>query len=95
MNQIEPIRADFPAPRWGSPIDFGKPVLHKIKKDANPLLWGAWGGIGAAVIATIASFAHQLQPSQTIWGFGMGGLTWCYAAASVKNWLYHRRARRL
>lgn len=85
----EPLQ--LPPPGFGAPIDFGPSLERKRRNEANPIIWGAWGGIAAAVIATIAALAQQLQPSQTVWGFGMGGFFWMAAVARIWNWLGRRR----
>lgn len=64
----------------------------KQKKEANPLVWGAWGGIVCAVIALGVQLAGETLP-QTIWQAGMGGFFWLWVVANVKNWLAARPIR--
>jgi hypothetical protein len=55
-------------------------------KNSNPIIWGAWGGIVAAIIAGIAAYKGEL-PGGTVWGYGMGGFFWLWVVANIKNWL--------
>lgn len=77
--------------RRGDPIDFGKP-RERPRREANPLIWGAWGGIVGAAIGTIAGLAGQLEPSQTVIGFGAGGFFWMEIVARIWNRLGRRKA---
>lgn len=82
----------FLEPPRGSPIDFGRQTVPARRRhDANPLIWGARGGIIAALIGTVASFAGQLEPSQTVIGFAAGGFFWMEIVARIWNRLGHRK----
>lgn len=86
-----PVHKALPRPEAKS-FDF--PQATKPEggfKPANPLIWGAWGGLVFAIGGTIASFAGQLSPSQTIFGFGMGGLFWLSVCAEIWNRLGSRK----
>lgn len=61
-------------------------------KEANALIWGAWAGIAAAIIAFAAQANGELTHG-TVWGFGMGGFFWGWVVANVKNWLANRPVR--
>ena len=62
------------------------------KKEANPLIWGAWGGIVCAAIAMFAEMAGEPIPQST-WGAGMGGFFWIWVVANIRNWLANRPLR--
>lgn len=55
-------------------------------KEANALIWGAWGGIVCGFIALFAQMAGEPLP-QSVWQAGMGGFFWLWVVANVRNWL--------
>lgn len=61
----------------------------KGKPPANPLIWGAVGGIGCSVFALALELAGSPMP-QTVWTAGMAGLFWGYMLALFKNWYAQR-----
>jgi len=88
-SEWRPASSDF-----GKPIDFGPATPLRHREPANPYLWAAWLGLAAAIIAFFAAVNGQLHPSQTVWGFGMGGYFWGWVAANAKNTIGHRLAGR-
>lgn len=63
------------------------------RKDANPLIWGAWGGIVGGVIAAVANVYGELNAGATVWGYAMGAFFWGWVVANIKNWLASRPIR--
>lgn len=57
--------------------------MHQYK-EANALIWGAWGGLVCALVALAAQMANEPIP-QTVWGAGMGGFFWVWCVANARN----------
>lgn len=62
-----------------------------MKRQAIPALWGAYWGLGAAAVGTLASIYGQLGP-HSVYGYSAGGFAWGWTLAHVWNWLGRRRA---
>lgn len=60
------------------------------KKQVEPLVWGAWGGIAGGVIAGIAAGLGELGTGGTALGYAGGGFFWAWAVANIRNWLATR-----
>lgn len=65
--------------------------MHQYK-EANALIWGAWGGIVCGFIALFAQMAGEPLP-QSVWQAGMGGFFWLWVVANVRNWIASRPLR--
>lgn len=65
-------------------------ATDRPSKEANPLIWGAWGAIAAGVIAVVAIFAGEALP-QTVTQAAAGGFFWLWVVANIKNWLASRK----
>lgn len=63
------------------------------KKEANPLIWGAWAGMLGGIVAAIANYNGELPEGGTVWGYAMGAFFWVWAVANFKNWLANRPLR--
>lgn len=50
------------------------------------MIWGAWGGIVAGVIATGGVIAGEALPA-SIASYGLLGFFYVSSVASIKNWL--------
>jgi len=59
-------------------------------KQANSLIWGAWGGIACAVFALILEWIGDPLPG-SVWAYGMSGFFWLWVTAEVRNWLGKRK----
>lgn len=63
-------------------------------KQSNPLIWGAVGGLIAALLVTLALvFNVKTEPNPLLENPGIagaGGFFWGWVAGSVKNWLARR-----
>lgn len=58
----------------------------------NPLVWGAWGAILGATIASIAQFYGELGKG-TVFGYAAGAFFWVWVVANIRNKLANRRPR--
>ena len=93
MPDIELSRREYrPNSHYrGEALDFGQPTTTKKRHEANPIIWGAWGGLFGGTVGTIASIAGQLSHSQTAMGFAGGGFFWLWVVANIKNWFAARK----
>ncbi len=62
------------------------------KKEADPLVWGAWGAIIGGAIAAIANAVGELNSGGTVFGYAAGAFFWLWVVANIKNKLASRRA---
>lgn len=60
-------------------------------REANPLIWGAWGSIVGGAIGAVSAAYAALPDGQTVTAFIAGGFFWLWAVANIKNWLATRR----
>jgi hypothetical protein len=67
----------------------------KPYKSANPFAWGAWFGIGSAIIVVAAQLIGTVPVGSTLVEDPMraagAGFLWGVGVASVRNWLNERR----
>jgi hypothetical protein len=63
-----------------------KQTNYVTRREASPLIWGAWGAIIAAAIVAAAAYFGEAIP-QTVGQAAAGGFFWLWAMASIKNWL--------
>lgn len=59
-------------------------------RDADPLIWGAYGGLVGAVIGSLAVAFDALPDGQNVGGFVAGAFFTAWLAANVRNWLGNR-----
>lgn len=63
----------------------------KIYRDADPIIWGGYGGLLGAVMGTLALIFHALPDGQSVGGFIGGAFFTGWLMANVRNWLGSRR----
>jgi hypothetical protein len=74
-------------PNWNAD---NVPIL-KPYKEANPMVWGAWGALVGGIGGTIATVVDAMPDSQAIGGLVAGGFFWLFVTAQIRNWLASRR----
>lgn len=63
----------------------------KPYREADPIIWGGYGGLIGAVVGTLAMMANAIPDGQSVGGFVAGAFFTAWLMANVRNWLGTRR----